>query len=102
MRYAVDIGGNIVKWSDGKLSCDDEKVLSKIKDVFEEIKNSQMVSISLDGELLYMGEGVDAEKSWVLSYGVLQDLTGGRMKFVAGDKPSWKALGFEAEDNVVY
>lgn len=101
-RYAVDINGDILVWKDGKFESDSKKLLKDVNDAFEEAKASNEMSILLDGSQLYYGKGFNPVKSWVASYAMLQGLTGGRMKLVAGDRPTWKDLGSKEDKDVIY
>lgn len=101
MRYAVDIGGDVLVWNDGEFSSENKDLLALVADVFEQADGAPFITIQLDGSTIYSGEGINPKNSWAVSYGLLQDATGGRMKFVAGDRPSWKALGRELEDGAV-
>ena len=101
-RYAVDINGDILIWRDGAFESKNEKLLNDVNKAFEDAKDSNEMAILLDGSQLYYGKGFNPVKSWVASYAMLQGLTGGRMRFVAGDKPTWKDLGAKEEKDVIY
>lgn len=100
-KYAVDINGAIVIWKDGKFSCDDQETLDKIRSGCEYAEKAPQLFLDLDGSTIYSGKGVNPEPSWVASYALLQMLTGGGMIDVAGDKPTWEALGYKTEENVI-
>jgi hypothetical protein len=101
MKYAVGIDGKIVVWEDGKFK-GDEDVMREIREAKEDMQEEPYLSIPLDGSILYSGEWRDPEEVWALSYGFLQKMTGGDMDFVAGDRPTWEALGQKEEEDTIY
>ena len=101
-KYAVDINGDVLIWNDGEFESENNKMLDAVKKEFEAAKNSNELAILLDGSQLYYGRGFDLTGSWVMSFAMLQGLTGGRMKFVAGDRPTWEDLGAEEEKEAIY
>lgn len=101
-KYAVDINNRIITWKDGKFECDDFEMLSKLEDACEEAEKNEYIQIELDGSTIYAGKGVNPEPSWAVSFGFLQQLSDGRMTFVAGDRPTWEKLGHEEKENETY
>ena len=100
MRYAVDIGGKIVIWEDGKFKADKD-MLEEIREAKEEMQEEPYLVLPLDGSVIYSGEWIDPEENWATSYGFLQKFTGGDMEFVAGDRPSWESLGYEMKEGEI-
>ena len=101
-KYAVDINGDILKWVDGEFECDNKKLLEDVQNAFEDAEDSNELAILLDGSQLYYGKGFNPKDSWLASFAMLQSLMGGRMKFVAGERPTWKDLGLEEDKEAIY
>ena len=97
MKYAVEIDGDILVWEDGQFKSDNKELLDRIR----EIESEGNVQISLDGSILYSRGDIKPSSNWALSYGFLQGLTGGRMKFVAGDRPTWEKLGYKLKEGEI-
>ena len=100
-KYAVDINGKIVKWKDGKFECDDAELLKEIKDAAVEFSKNPAEFISLDGSIFGSGGKYNPEKSWAGSFALLQEITGTDMKFIAGDRPTWEAMGYKLQDGAI-
>lgn len=100
-KYAVDIGGKVVTWKNGKYECDDAALLKKIKDEAEDFSENPMRIISLDGSALATGGKYNPEENWAASYALLQELTGNNLRFIAGEKPTWEALGCKLPDGAI-
>ena len=101
-KYAVSIGGSIVVWEDGKFSSDNKSLERKIKIAEQMSKSNPFFKINLDGSLLYAGDWIKPSENWATSFGFLQDVMGGDLEFVAGDRPTWEKLGYKEEENTVY
>lgn len=97
-KYAVEINGKVVIWKNGKYECEDAELLKKIKDAAVEFSENSAEIISLDGSILGSGGKYNPEKSWAGSFALLQEITGNNMKFIAGDRPSWEAMGYKLQD----
>ena len=100
-KYAVGINGSVVTWKDGKFESEDKELLDKIKAEAEDFESNPMKMISLDGSILCSGGSIDPEENWVSSYALLQTMTGGRMEFIAGDRPTWEAMGHKLPEGAV-
>ena len=99
--YKVKIDGHIIEWKDGEFHCNNRSYLKKIREYAKGVEDAPYAEIELDGSTLYSGKGAKFEKSWAASYAMLQGLSGGRMKFISGDKPSWEALGYKSKDGEI-
>ena len=104
-KYAVDVDGDILVWKDGKFECENKERLEMIDRALERAKKCG-ITVMLEGSPLYSyykgQKWIDPTSSWPMSYAFLQTITGGRMKFVSGDKPTWKGLGFEFDPKAIY
>ena len=101
-KYAVSIDGKVVVWEDGKYSCEDKDIEKRIKIAEIQAKERPFFQINLDGSVLYSGDWIKPSEHWSTSFGFLQDLVGGDLEFIAGDRPTWKKLGMEDDENSVY
>lgn len=101
-KYAVSIGGNIVVWKDGKFSSDNKDLERRIRAVEQRAKGQPFFKINLDGSLLYAGDWIKPSENWATSFGFLQDIMGGDLEFVTGDRPTWEKLGYEEKENEIY
>ena len=99
--YKVNVDGHIVEWKDGAFHCNNRGFLKKLKEILKEVSDAPYVELMLDGTNIYGGKGAEFEKSWLMSYALLQTMTGGRMKFVSGDKPTWEKLGYKAKEGEI-
>lgn len=100
--YKVMIDGHVVEWRDGEFRCNNRAFLKKVKDAAKKAADAPYIEIMLDGSTLYGGRGAEFEKAWAASYALLQTMTGGRMKFVSGERPTWEKLGYKTDKNAVY
>lgn len=101
-KYAVAINGEVVVWNKGKFESDDKDLEKRLRIVENKERLKPCMTVNLDGSLLYSGEWRRPSENWALSFGFLQDLMGGDLEFVAGDRPSWKALGYDEEEGTIY
>lgn len=101
-KYAVEIKNKIITWKDGKFECDDSEMLSKIQEICKEAEKQEYLEIELDGSRIYSGKGVNPEPSWTVSFAFLQQLSDGRMKFIAGDRPTWEKIGYKDKEDTNY
>ncbi len=101
-KYAVAINGDVVVWDDGKFTSDNKELEKQLRIAEDEGQSNPYMTVKLDGSLIYSGEWRRPSESWALSYGFLQDFTGGDMEFIAGDRPTWEKLGYKAKEGEIY
>lgn len=100
-KYAVGIDGTVLIWEDGKFKSDDKDLLEAIKIAESKARNAPYLQIGLDGSILYSGKWIRPSEHWSTSFGFLQDMFGGDLEFIGGDRPSWEKLGYEEEEGSV-
>ena len=100
-KYVVGINGSVLMWEDGKFESEDKDLLGAIKMAETKSKNAPYLQINLDGSILYGGEWIKPSENWSTSFGFLQDMFGGDLEFIAGDRPTWEKLGVELKDGEI-
>lgn len=100
-KFAVGINGAVLTWEDGKFESEDKDLLKAIKLAEIRAKSAPYLQIGLDGSILYSGEWIRPSENWSTSYGFLQDMFGGDIEFIAGDRPSWEKLGYKVEEDAI-
>lgn len=100
-KYAVGINGEVVVWENGKFKCENTGLLKKIKAEADEFSRNPMKMISLDGSVFSTGGKYNPEESWSASFALLQEMTGNNLEFIAGDRPTWEAMGYETPKDAV-
>lgn len=100
-KYAVGIDGSVLVWGNGKFESDDKDLLKVIRIAESKAKSAPYFQISLDGSLLYGGEWIKPSENWSTSFGFLQDVFGGDMEFIGGDRPTWEKLGYKVDEDAV-
>lgn len=101
-KYTVEIGDKVVTWEDGKYDSDDKELLRHIRNAEFKARGNPYFQVSLDGNILYSGDWIRPSKHWATSFGFLQDITDGNIKFISGDRPTWNKLGNEEKEDTVY
>ncbi len=99
--YAVGIDGAVLVWEKGKFRSTDKDLLKAIQIAENKSKRTPYFRISLDGSVLYAGEWIKPSEHWSTSYGFLQDMFGGDLEFIGGDRPTWEKLGYQVEDDAM-
>ena len=100
-KYAVGVNGSVLVWENGKFESDDKDLLKVIQIAEGKAKRKPYLQISLDGSLLYGGDWIRPSENWSTSFGFLQDLFGGDLEFIGGDRPTWEKLGYKVDDDAV-
>ena len=100
-KYAVGVDGSVLVWEDGKFKSDDKDLLGAVKIAENKARGAPYFQINLDGSLLYGGEWIKPSENWSTSFGFLQDMFGGDLEFICGDRPTWEKLGYEAKEGAV-
>ena len=100
-KYAVGIDGSVLVWDNGKFESEDKDLLKAIQIAEGKSKGQPYLQIGLDGSILYGGEWIKPSENWSTSFGFLQDMFGGDLEFVGGDRPTWEKLGYEVEEDAV-
>ena len=100
-KYAVGIDGSVLVWEDGKFKSEDKDLLKAIQIAESKARQFPYFQISLDGSLLYGGEWIKPSENWSTSFGFLQDMFGGDLEFIGGDRPTWEKLGYQVEDEAM-
>jgi hypothetical protein len=100
-KYAVAISGNVVVWDNGKFTSDNKELEKQLRSIENREKLKPYMTVSLDGSLLYSGEWRRPSENWALSFGFLQDLSGGDLEFITGDRPTWEKLGHKSKENEI-
>ena len=100
-KYAVGVDGSVLIWEDGKFKSDDKDLLKVIQIAESKARRAPFFRITLDGSTLYGGEWIRPSENWATSFGFLQDMFGGDLEFIGGDRPTWEALGYKEEDGAV-
>lgn len=100
-KYAVGIDGSVLVWEDGKFESDDKDLLKAIQIAEAKAKRAPYFQINLDGSLLYGGEWIKPSENWSTSFGFLQDMFGGDIEFIGGDRPTWEKLGYPVDEDAV-
>lgn len=100
-KYAVAIDGKIVVWDNGKYSSEDKELEKALREAEIQSRENPQFRIGLDGSTLYAGPWIKPSKMWSTSFGFLQDVFGGDLEFIAGDRPTWKKLGSDTPDGAV-
>ena len=101
-KFVVKINGHILRWEDGEYKSNNKRFLKQLKELCEQAEESEYIEFWLDGSLLYANKGIDPQKKWAIAYAFLDDITGGSMEFISGDKPTWEKLGFKNEEETTY
>jgi len=92
-KYAVGIDGSVLVWENGKFESEDKDLLKVIQIAENKARKNPYFQISLDGSILYGGEWIRPSENWSTSFGFLQDMFGGDLEFITGDRPTWEKLG---------
>lgn len=100
-KYAVSIGDDIIVWENGKYSSENKELEEDLRKAERISSQKPQFDVSLDGSMLYSGRWKKPSRNWAMSFGFLQDVFGGDLEFVAGDRPTWEKLGYEEEDGSV-